>query len=235
MAHVTAVAFVAKAVFQPPPEPIPVRYEVQLLNVPTPEPEVESVKKPPPEPEPEPVKKPPPPPEPKVVAKKVEKKPPPPPPPEPKVVAKKVEKKPEPPPPTPEPEVEEKIVPVEKPPPQPEVVAKSPPPPKVGVQREQLPPILNAWGRAVQRKVEKYWLVPGGIALSEANREVHISFWVDRDGKILGRPEIIKDAQDPALGESGIRAILMAEPLPPLPMEYKEREQQVVYVFSLRK
>jgi len=229
IAHLTVVAFVAKAAFQSPPAPIPIAYEVQLITAPTPEPEPEVAPvKAPPEPEPEPEPEPPPKPKPKPKPK---------PEPEPKkVVAKKEEKKPDPPPepkPKPKPKPEVKKVPVEKPTPQPEVVAKAPPP-KMGVQREQLPPLLNAWGRSVQRKVEKYWIVPGGISLSEANQEVHISFWVDRDGRLLERPKIVKDAMDPALGESGIRSILMAEPLPPLPMEYREKQQQVVYVFSLR-
>ena len=226
IAHATAVVFLGKAVFHPPPQPIPIAYEIQLITspAPEPEPEVEPVKTPPPPPEPEPEPEPPPKPKPKPEPK-----------PEPKkVVAKKEEKKPDPPPkPKPKPKPEAKKVPIEKPKPQPEVVVKAPPP-KVGVQREQLPPILNAWGRAVQRKVEKYWAVPGGISLTEANREVRISFWVARDGTLLGRPKILRDAKDPALGESGIRSILMAEPLPPLPMEYKQKQQQVVYVFSLR-
>jgi len=43
----------------------------------------------------------------------------------------------------------------------------------------------------------------------------------------------MKDGADPALAQSGIQAILLAVPLPPLPQDFPSMEQQVVYVFSL--
>ena len=234
-AHVAGVLFLPRILDLSTPQPIPISYEIEVVSIPPlePEPEVKSVEAPP-EPKPEP----PPPPKPKPPPPKPKPKP------EPKKAAVKEEKKPEPkpePPPKPKPKPKPETKPEvkkpapEKPLPRPEIVAKAPPPASKGVQRQQLPPILNAWGRLVQRKVEKYWQIPGGVLLTEENREVHISFWVDRDGRLLGRPKIVKDASDPALGESGIRSILMAEPLPPLPMEFRGRQQEVVYVFSLMK
>ena len=213
--HVTGWAIVAQTRQRAPKPPIPITYEVRFVAETPPEPvEPEPEEPTPPEPEPEPPKpepKPEPPPEPKkeepiVVAKEPKPEPKPQPP-----------KKPEPPKPKPE---------VEKPPPPKETGAK--------IQRE-LPSILNAWGRLVQRKVEKYWTVPGGLRIREDSDEALISFWVNRDGILIGRPEIMKHGSDKALAESGVRAILRAAPLPPLPPEYGEEEQQVVYAFTLAK
>jgi len=98
---------------------------------------------------------------------------------------------------------------------------------------QQLPSILDAWGRLVQRKVEKYWAVPSGIRITDAENEAVVSFWVDRSGHLIGEPTVVKNAVDESLAESGVRAIQLAEPLPPLPDDFPEPEQQVVYVFSL--
>lgn len=223
-------AFMAK-LYTPSIKPKPVVYQLEFAAPYVPESDKKQSENAPPPPPP-----PPPPPEPKVeekVAKKVEPKKEvvkPKPKPKPKPVEKKPEpkkqvKKPDPPKPKPDPP---KPKPPEK---QPEVVAKAQT--KKGVQTDALPNILSGWGRLVQRKVEKFWQIPGGIQLNAANKEVHISFWVDRNGNLLGEPEIVKDAADPALGKSGLRAILAAIPLPPLPNEFLEKEQQVLYVFSL--
>lgn len=75
-------------------------------------------------------------------------------------------------------------------------------------------------------------MVPGGVKMDDEGAEAIISFWVDRNGNILGKPEVVK-TPDKALADSGVRAIMLAAPLPPLPFDYKAEEQQVVYVFSL--
>ena len=105
--------------------------------------------------------------------------------------------------------------------------------PEQGVQTESLPHMLSGWARMVQRKVHGQWRKPSGIKITANDSQAHISFWVDRNGNLLGRPEIIKNATNPALGESGLRAIQAALPLPPLPNEFEGTEQQIVYVFSL--
>jgi hypothetical protein len=111
------------------------------------------------------------------------------------------------------------------------VVSKAPPP-SSGVQQQQLPSVLNAWGRQVQRKVERYWAVPGGLQLAADQREVHISFWVGRNGMLLSEPTVV-NAANQALAQSGINAIIAAQPLPPLPLEFAADKQEVVYVFSV--
>jgi outer membrane biosynthesis protein TonB len=214
-----------------PPRVIPISYEVQFLAPPTPEPEPEAkpVKAAPPppkkvEPKPEPKKEEPKPAPKKEPEKPAEKKP------EPKkeLEPKKEEPKKEP----PKNEPEKKAEPAPAAVPQPEVVAKAPPA-QTGVQRQQLPSILNVWGRNVQRQVEKFWMVPGGVSLTGGNLDVEISFWVGRDGMLLSQPVVLKPGVDPALANSGIQAVINAQPLPPLPIEFVGDRQEVIYVFSL--
>lgn len=230
----------------PAPKAIPISFEVNFAAAPTPEPDPESkvVAPPPPAPKPEPPK-----PEPKKEEPKKEE-----PKPEPKKEPEKVaEKKPEPKPepkkepekkPEPKKEPEKKETPKKEPEkkptpsvpagapstlPKPEVVAAAPPP-SSGVQQNQLPSILNAWGRNVQRKVEKSWYPPAGMQLTPEQREVHIKFTVGRNGMLLAEPTVVKAANQ-ALAQSGINAIVAAQPLPPLPIEYAAEKQEVIYVF----
>jgi TonB family protein len=95
-----------------------------------------------------------------------------------------------------------------------------------------LPSELSAWAAAVKKKVERLWVQPAGLRLTE--NEAWVSFWVDKDGKLLTQPEVIKEASDPELGQSALRAILAAEPLPPFPPNVYKLEQEVVYVFTLK-
>jgi len=100
---------------------------------------------------------------------------------------------------------------------------------------ERLPTELDVWGSLVQRKVERLWVVPGGIALDAEETTAEVSFVVDRDGNLVGDPIIIKHASDLRLGESGLRAILLAAPFPPLPESFARSQQRVVYGFSLHR
>lgn len=184
---------------------------------------------PPPEPEPKPAPPPPPPkeaPKPKPPEKPKEDKPKPPEPP------KEKPKPPEPPKEKPKPAPEP---PKEQPKPTPKPVEKPAPPevrPKPGVSMKQaLPTVLDTWGGLVKRKVERVWEVPVGVRIDPQNNEAVVSFWVNRDGRLLGEPEIVKHASDPAIGESAIEAVKAAAPFPPLPDAYREPEVQVVYTF----
>jgi hypothetical protein len=98
---------------------------------------------------------------------------------------------------------------------------------------EGIPSVLSGWVRLVQRKVEGVWAVPPGIMMDPDNNIAEVSFWVDRYGDLIGTPVVTKHAADPALGESGINAIMLAQPFPPLPEGYPQVEQLVVYAFKL--
>jgi len=189
----------------------PIGFQVELVEDQPPQPEV---KPEPPAPEPP---KPPEPEPPKVEPQKPEPKPEP-----------KIEPKPEPKPkpkPKPEPKPEP---PKEKPKAKP---IETPKQTGVEVQQQGLPSELSAWAAAVKKKVERCWVQPAGLRLTE--NQAWVSFWVDKDGKLLTQPEVIKEASDPELGQSAIRAIKLAEPLPPFPPNVYKLEQEVVYVFTL--
>jgi outer membrane biosynthesis protein TonB len=225
--HASVLAAVGLVWHKPPPKPMQLVYEVSFIAPapPEPEPKPEPVKAPPPPPpppkkEPEPKKE-----APKPEPKKVAEKKPDPPKPEPKPVEKPPEKKPEPKPEPPKPTPPKDL-------PKPEVVAKAPPP-ESGIKRDLLPPLLNAWGRQVQRKVEKYWVQPGGVRLDVDDGSVQISFWVGRDGMLLTQPVVATPSANPALAASGIQAVVNAQPLPPLPIEFGEDRAQVIYTFSM--
>jgi outer membrane biosynthesis protein TonB len=96
-----------------------------------------------------------------------------------------------------------------------------------------LPGELAAWSRLVQRKVDRTWVQPVGVRLDLAANQAVVAVWVSRNGSLMGRPEIIQNASDPALGESAIRAVIEAAPFPPFPETFTEPDQQVVFTFTL--
>ncbi|HIJ66465.1 MAG TPA: hypothetical protein HPP77_11005 [Candidatus Hydrogenedentes bacterium] len=201
-------------------------YQVQVMSLPEPAPREKPVEKPapvpetpkeePPRPEKEPDK-------PSEQPPKEEKKAPP----KPKETPKKA----------PPPKPPEKPKPQPKPKKEPQQDAPKPEPqkdPKPEISmKAALPTVLSYWGRNVQRKVERYWLVPSGIRMDGDKNEAVVVFWVNRRGNLLGEPEVVQEAADPALGKSGVHAIQLAAPFPPLPDEYAESQVQVSYVFGV--
>ncbi len=85
---------------------------------------------------------------------------------------------------------------------------------------EGTPTFLDGWAKMVQMKVEKIWQPPADVNVSGVDDKALVSFWVDREGNLIGKPEIMKHASDAQLGESGLRAILEVVPLPPLPEDF---------------
>jgi len=200
----------------PPPEPIPpppVEEDLEPPKPPEPEPAEQSeiALKPKEEKKPEPPK--------------VEKKPEPP----------KAKEKPEPEPPKPKPEPPKPKEEVAPEPSKPEPPAPAPDAPRSSTvtMHQQLPSALSSWGRLVQRKVEAVWRVPTGIILGADENRAVVSFFVSRDGQLIGEPQVISMGTNPVLAESGVRAIQLAAPFPPLPGTYPEPEQQVIYAFTL--
>lgn len=223
---------------------VPSAFEVALMNQPsvndnppppTPEPPTPEPPQPePPKPEPP---KPPDPEPPKVVEAK---------PPEPEK-EKKEETKPK-----EKPKPKEKAKEKQKEEPKPKETAKPKPTPKAQQQPQKppqqqkekptetgvavqagVPSELAAWARLVEKKILKNWMIPAGILLDPNNNQADVAFWVDRQGNLIGQPEIIKEASDPEVGQSGIQAILLSVPLPPFPPECSKQEQEVVYTFTV--
>ncbi|MCX8065765.1 MAG: TonB C-terminal domain-containing protein [Candidatus Hydrogenedentes bacterium] len=196
----------------PKPEPLP-KPEPPKPEPPKPEPpKQEPPKKPelPKEEKPKQEKKEEPKPEKKDLPKKEDKKP-------------KEEVKPKPPESTPEP----------KPPEKKQELTASNAMPKAEIT-SQIPPELEWWARQVQRKIDSVWVVPEGIKVDVENNVAEVSFLVNRAGQLVEPPKVIKEASDPELGESGVRAIMLAVPFPRLPDNYPKDEQLVVYSFSLQ-
>lgn len=104
----------------------------------------------------------------------------------------------------------------------------------MGVVSDSMPSELAGWVIQVQRKVVRMFEMPSGIYMDPAENVAEVSFWVDRNGSLLGTPTITKPAADPALGKAGMNAILLANPFPPLPESYSASEQLVVYRFTLQ-
>jgi outer membrane biosynthesis protein TonB len=209
------VTFMQEPVPEPPPMPV--------VTPPEPEPEPEPPK--PPEPEPEKPKPPEPKPEPP--------KPKPEPKPAPKPEPKKEEPKPEPkkPEPKPDPPKPKKVEPKKEP--------KTPPKAQPGPKTKQavtmdyqLPSELATWARGVQRKISKFYRVPGGVLLDEEDNRAVIAIWIARTGKPLGKPEVIRGATDPAITRAGLKALNDALPFAPFPEAFGEPEQQVTFTFS---
>jgi len=105
-------------------------------------------------------------------------------------------------------------------------------PAKPGVRNEGMPSFLDGWCRNLQRKVESVWTMPEGMLLPN-NRLAEVEFWVDRAGNVMDTPRVVKEADDPALGQSGVRAIMMAAPFPPLPDAFDRNSLAIVYVFGV--
>jgi TonB family protein len=106
------------------------------------------------------------------------------------------------------------------------------PEPKQGVSMQKaLPSVLTAWGRLVQRQVERRWRVPAGVFIDPDNNDVIIAFWVNREGRLLGEPKIIKEASDPVIAKSAVQAIKAAQPFANLPDAFRAPEVEIVYTF----
>jgi len=94
-----------------------------------------------------------------------------------------------------------------------------------------VPSALGMWGGLVQRKVEKEWVIPQGLKLGPPDDGALIAFWVGRDGKLIGEPEVVKHAVDEAVASSAILAIKAAVPYPALPESFGDAQVQVYYTF----
>ncbi|MBI5094325.1 MAG: TonB C-terminal domain-containing protein [Candidatus Hydrogenedentes bacterium] len=105
---------------------------------------------------------------------------------------------------------------------------------KLGVEiQEGLPGVLTYWIGQVQRKVKSKWETPEGVLIVPDQNAAQIGFIVNRKGELVGQPEIVKEASDPVVAQSGLKAVLDSAPLPPLPDDFEENQQQVIITFRL--
>ncbi len=101
---------------------------------------------------------------------------------------------------------------------------------ETGISQRGLPSVLSTWAKQVERQVLRFWNEPGGIG--RANK-VAIAFWVDRNGNLIGDPQIVEPSSDASLDQSGLNAIRTAAPFPPLPQGFTGNRQQVIFIFRL--
>jgi TonB family protein len=120
-----------------------------------------------------------------------------------------------------------------KTPPKPPTKPTAPSSRRSQIVSEGIPSELGGWVRLVQRKVERVWTTPGGVSMNADENTAVVTFFVDRNGNLMDEPIITQHASDPAIGESGLRAIKASAPFPPLPDGYPRMEQLVEYEFSL--
>jgi len=103
----------------------------------------------------------------------------------------------------------------------------------ISVNSDSAPSELSAWAVLIKRKVDRVFIVPPNFQMYALEDKAEVSFRVDRNGLLLGTPTITKQATNPALGESGVNAIKLAAPFPPLPESYPHAEQMVVFGFTV--
>lgn len=235
--HFAAFIGVYKFTHKERPKPIPITYSIQLIEDAPVGPPMAQPKPKPPEPKPpEPKPKPP---EPKPEEKpkpKPEEKPKPKPAEKPKP---KPEEKPKPKPEEkPKPKPKPELKPVDPAPdldpidPEPELLDAIEAPMESVTVTQSLPSVLGPWIAVVQARVRSVWSVPPGINLSSPNITAQVYFVVDRRGNIIEGPTVVAHADDPAIGDSGVGAISLAQPLPWLPDAYEEPEVSVTLNFT---
>lgn len=100
---------------------------------------------------------------------------------------------------------------------------------ETGVSVKGMPGILSTWAKQVERKVLRFWSEPGGVPSSK----VSVSFWVGRDGSLVSEPEIMQASNYAGLDESALNAVRLAAPFPPLPPQFDQPKQQVIFIFNL--
>ncbi len=204
------------------PRPLAPAYEVQLVSLPVdeapkpkPEPARQEPRVPPPapaKPKPKPIKKPAPPP--------IEKAKPSPKP-SPADIPEEAEKAPEPEPPEPK---------------KPDQVAKATQPAEPEIQL--VTPLMEAvalkypfYTKALWRKINEYWSPPGA-GFAEAPREVLVVFTILRDGTV-SPPTIEQSSGDVFYDQAALRAVMRANPFPPLPPGYPDDRMKIYFSFSL--
>jgi TonB family protein len=83
-----------------------------------------------------------------------------------------------------------------------------------GVGR-RVSPEVAAWVRDARIHVRREWVLAAGFRLQDL--ETHVEVELDRDGHVIGEPEVTRRSGNPWYDESVVRAIEKADPLPAPP------------------
>ena len=80
---------------------------------------------------------------------------------------------------------------------------------------------LNDYYSMIWAKIKKEWILPGGLPKGKTNLEAIIVVVIERDGKVQ-KSWFEKKSGNALYDQSAMRAIKKAEPLPPIPKEFRE-------------
>ncbi len=73
----------------------------------------------------------------------------------------------------------------------------------------------------LKNRISENWIPPFGSVKSGETKRVVIGFRIERRGHVL-TPVVEEGSGDDALDQSAVRAVIVSDPFPPLPENYKE-------------
>ncbi len=86
--------------------------------------------------------------------------------------------------------------------------------------------ILNDYYNTIWEKIKKEWTLPGGLPRGKASLETIIVIVVERDGKIQ-KSWFEKRSGNALYDQTTMRAIKKADPLPPIPKEFRDNTFEI--------
>jgi TonB family protein len=86
--------------------------------------------------------------------------------------------------------------------------------------------------RQIQSKISEKWSTPRAAAAG-GERAV-VLFQIGRDGKLVKEPEVEKSSGNALYDQSALRAVIEADPFPPLPADFKAPSLKVHFGFEYK-
>ncbi len=86
--------------------------------------------------------------------------------------------------------------------------------------------------RIIEQKISQHWTPPANAWRSGPEKRVVIGFQIQRDGRIV-KPVIKESSGIEFFDQTAVRAVLSADPLPPLPSEFAKDYLDVYFGFTL--
>ena len=84
---------------------------------------------------------------------------------------------------------------------------------------------------ALRNKIGKNWSAPAGVSRGKEPPRVVVFFRIGRDGRVTDS-KLEETSGIPFFDQSALRAVLISDPLPPLPMGFDEDELGVHFAFE---